>query len=371
MRRAAALVLAASVVACLPSPRGSGSASSPMLRVALGMATRADVPPVLVPTRGERVRFKGKAYRGTLRAIATDTGTLIVNFVELEDYLRGVVPLELGERPRAEIAALEAQAIAARSFTITRLNAARSGPGRSRDYDLVASTADQVYGGYDAERPNASAAVAATRGLVLRYGDRVIVAPYSSACGGETAAAEEVWRSEGEPFLRRVSDRMPGREQRYYCDIAPRFYWERTLTGEELDATVARYLSAYARVPSAGPGGVESIRVANRTPSGRVGDLEIRTIRGTFTVRGNEARSVIRAGGGELLPSSYFSLTTELSSTGIARIVLRGNGFGHGVGMCQWGAIGRARAGQSARNILRTYFPGTTIGPLPSGLPSL
>lgn len=371
MRRWAALAMAASVVACLPSPRGGGRASAPVVRVAIGTATRAEVPAVLVPARGELVRFKGKAYRGSLRAIPTDSGTLIVNLVGLEDYLRGVVPLELGERPRAEIAALEAQAIAARSFTVTRMNAARAGQGRSRDYDLVASTADQVYGGYDAEQPNASAAVEATRGLVLRYGDRVIVAPYSSACGGETAAAEEVWRSEGEPYLQRVSDRMPGREPRYFCDIAPRFYWERSLTGAELDATVARYLASYARVPSGGPGGVESIRVANRTPSGRVGELELRTARGTFTVRGNDARSVIRTGGGELLPSSYFSVTSEPSSTGIARVLLRGNGFGHGVGMCQWGAIGRARAGQSARTILRTYFPGTTIGPLPSGLPSL
>lgn len=371
MRRCAALLVAAAVVACLPSAPSGSTRDATVVRVALGTVPRAEVPALLVPRGDALVRFKGKAYRGILRAVATDSGVLIVNHVGIEDYLRGVVPLELGERPRAERAALEAQAIAARSFTVTRLRAARAGTTRDRAYDLVPSTADQVYGGYDAEQPNASAAVTATRGLVLRYGDRVIIAPYSSACGGETAGAEEVWRSQGEPFLRPVSDRMPGREARYYCDIAPRFYWERTLTGDQLDATVGRYLASYVRVPSGGPGGVEAVRVASRTATGRVGELEFRTSRGTFAVRGNDARSVLRTGAGELLPSSYFSVETESSASGIARVVLRGNGFGHGVGLCQWGAIGRARAGQSAREILRTYFPGTTVGPIPSGLPSL
>ena len=368
MRRWAALGLAAAVVGCLPRPSGEPSTQrGPVVRVALATVARAEAPTDLLPGRDGLVRFRGRAYRGALRTVPTDSGVLVINVVPLEDYLLGVVPLELGERPSTERAALEAQAIAARSFTITRVSAARSGRGRSRDFDLVPSTADQVYGGHGAERPNASAAVLATRGQVLRYGDRVIVAPYHSTCGGETAAAEEVWHSDGEPYLRRVSDRMPGKQERYYCDIAPRFYWERTLTGAEIDAVVARYLAAYTRVPAGGPGGVRGVVVQGRTPSGRVAALALRTASGSFEVRGNDARSVVRSGAGELLPSSYFSVSVEPASDGgIARVVLRGNGFGHGVGMCQWGAIGRARAGQNARTILRTYFPGTSIGPIPS-----
>jgi stage II sporulation protein D len=368
VRRWAALTLAAAVVACLPRPSGEPSSQrGPVVRVALAAVPRGDAPTDLLPGRDGLVRFRGKAYRGALRTVPTDSGLLVINVVPLEDYLLGVVPLELGERPASERAALEAQAIAARSYTITRVSAARSGRGRSTDFDLVSSTSDQVYGGHGAEQPNASAAVLATRGQVLRYGDGVIVAPYHSTCGGETAAAEEVWRSNGEPYLRRVSDRMPGREERYYCDIAPRFYWERTLTGAEIDATVARYLAAYARVPAGGPGSVRSVEVQGRTPSGRVAALRLSTTAGSFEVRGNDARSVVRSGAGELLPSSYFSVSVEpTTGGGIARVVLKGNGFGHGVGMCQWGAIGRARAGHDARTILRTYFPGTTIGPIPS-----
>ncbi len=365
-----ALALAAAslcvALACAPRvPRTAAGSRNPAVRVALGIARDGELPAQLTPRGPELVRFKGKRYRGILRTISTDSGTLVVNVVTLEDYLKGVVPLELGERPESERAALEAQAIAARSYTVSRLSAARDGRGRSEHFDLVPSTADQVYGGADAERQNASAAVEATRGTVLLFGGRVIAAPYSSACGGETAPAEEAWNGQPVAYLRRVSDRI-GRSDRYYCDIAPRFYWERQFSGAEIDAAVARYLRSVTRVPSDGPGGVQSLRVAQRFRSGRVQVLELRTDRGTFDLGGNEARSVLRSPSGELLPSSYFSVSTEGAEGSLTRVLLRGNGYGHGVGLCQWGAIGRARAGQSARAILRTYFPGTTIGPLPS-----
>ncbi|MCW5826310.1 MAG: SpoIID/LytB domain-containing protein [Gemmatimonadaceae bacterium] len=366
MRRAGATLLLAlaATLACVPSgPRAGGR--QPMVRVALAVVPRAQAPTQLTPRGGDLVQFAGKRYRGTLRTVPTDSGVLVVNYVGLEDYLLGVVPLELGERPAAERAALEAQAIAARSYTVARLVNSRAGRGRSEHFDMVPTTSDQVYGGADVERPNASAAVRATRGLVLRYGSRVITAPYSSVCGGETANAQEAWQGTGEPYLVRVSDRVPGRGERYYCDIAPRFYWERSIAKTELDQAVARYLAAYTPVPPGGPGAVERLRVAERFPSGRVRIVELRTARGTFDVRGNDARGVLRAGG-EPLPSSYFSVAPEDGPAGLVRVVIQGNGFGHGVGMCQWGAIGRARAGQSARSILRTYFPGTTIGPTPA-----
>lgn len=366
MNRAALLLAALLVVACAPrTPREGGAARNPAVRVALGIARGDELPTQLTPRGTELVRFKGKRYRGILRTVSTDSGTLVVNVLTLEDYLKGVVPLELGERPAAERAALEAQAIAARSYTVSRLQAARAGRARSEHFDLVPSTSDQVYGGADAERQNASAAVDATRGEVLLYGGRVITAPYSSACGGETTPAEEAWSGQPVPYLRRVSDRIP-RSERYYCDIAPRFYWERNLTGTELDAVVARYLRTVTRVPSEGPGAVQALRVAERYSSGRVKVLELQTARGTFDVGGNDARSVLRTPSGELLPSSYFSVSTEGAAAAITRVILRGNGYGHGVGLCQWGAIGRARAGQSARSILRTYFPGTDVGPLPN-----
>lgn len=317
---------------------------------------------------GGLLRHGTRRFRGALRMVATDTGMLVINQLPLEDYLRGVVPLEIGERRADERPAVEAQAIAARSFTVTRLAIARAGNGRSPDFEFLSSVGDQVYGGREAERPLTDAAVLATAGQVILYQGRVATAPFHSACGGSTAAAEEVWRTAGEPHLRRVSDRIPGTD-RHYCDIAPRFEWTRTLSGTELDEVVRRYLATVVAVGRAGPGSVRELSVDGRTPSGRVAQLLLRTATATYRVRGNDARQVLRSSGGETLNSPYFSVTTEPGpSGGIARAVIRGNGYGHGVGMCQWGAIGRARVGQDARAILRTYYPGTSIGPIPPGL---
>ena len=297
-----------------------------------------------------------------LRVVPTDSSVLVVNVVPIEQYLRGVVPLEIGLRTPAEQAAAEAQAIAARSYTWVHL--AQGGMARNAAYDMLAGVADQVYGGVDAERPFSDAAVRSTAGLVIKYNGRIADAPYHSSCGGETASPDEVWRATAEPYLRRVSDKIPGSKDRFYCDIAPRFAWTRAFTGDELDAAVRSYLRNFVAVPASGPGHVQAVTIETRTPSGRVGQLVITTDRGRYNLRGNDIRAVLRAPGSEMLNSTYFSLEPEQSrDAGISRLVVRGNGYGHGIGMCQWGAIGRARAGQSARTILATYYPGTTVGP--------
>ncbi|MEK6611271.1 MAG: SpoIID/LytB domain-containing protein [Gemmatimonadota bacterium] len=314
----------------------------------------------------DQVLFNGKRYRGVLRFLAADDGlnVMVVNVLGVEQYLRGVVPLEIGgSRSAAEQAAVQAQAVAARSYTFVRLSAAGGTAARHANYDVMAGTSDQVYGGVDGERAFADAAVSATAGLVLKYGGRTVDAPYSAACGGESASADEVWRSGGAAYLRRVSDRIPG-TQRYYCDPAPRFAWTRTLESSELDVALRQYLRTYTAVPAAGPGHARAVTVEARTPSGRVGRLVIETDAGRFTLRGNDVRYVLRPSGGEILNSTYFSVEAETGAGGsLRRLIIRGNGWGHGIGMCQWGAIGRARAGQDFRTILRTYYPGTDVGP--------
>jgi stage II sporulation protein D len=318
----------------------------------------------LRPDRDEEpVMFGAQHFRGAIRVIASDSGIVIVNVLPVEWYLRGVVPLEIGPRTESEAAAVEAQAIAARSYTAVRLAGADGSSSRNASYDMLSSVADQVYGGADAERPFSNTAVARTLGMVIKYNGRVVNAPYHSTCGGETAEVDEVWRSGNEPYLQRVSDRIPGSSDRFYCDGSPRFTWTRTLSSDELDAAVRAYLASYTTVPAGGPGHVRGVTVESRTPSGRVARLLINAERGNFALRGNDIRYVLRAPGGEILNSTYFSVQPESRSEGgLARILVKGNGYGHGIGMCQWGAIGRARAGQSARSILATYYPGTTVG---------
>jgi stage II sporulation protein D len=336
---------------------GRGSRLRAVRADGTGSASRSGGLTLRTADASDFVVWNGKRYRGELRFVPTDSGVLVLNNVDVEDYLRGVVPIEIGTQSAGDRAAVEAQAIAARSYAVVRMR-----ENASTAYDLLSSTLDQVYGGVSSETNAGDAAIRATAELVLLYDRRPVSAPYHSACGGSTADPTELWRTTSQPFLQRVSDRIPGTD-RYYCDIAPRFRWERTWDASALESVLERYLRNYASVPAGPIGAVRSVSVEGHTLSGRVSAVTISTDRGAYRVRGNDMRFVLRSSGGEMLNSTYFSPEPVVGRDGrLTQLTLRGNGYGHGVGMCQWGAIGRARAGQDSRTILRTYFPGTTVG---------
>jgi len=240
---------------------------------------------------------------------------------------------------------------------------------------MYGSVQDQDYGGVDAENPMSDAAVASTANMVLKYAGRVISAPYHSTCGGSTAAVSEVWwRQPDQPYLRPVSDKIPGTDS-YYCDKSGRFRWTVTLDGDQLKSTLEKYLGSVtnaseppvaASAASVHPlslGRITGFRVLGRTPSDRVAAVSIQTDRGSYNVRGNDVRFVLRTPTGGLLNSTYFTAEATPGANGeITSLVLRGGGYGHGIGMCQFGAMGRARAGQDYKTILTTYYPGTTVG---------
>ncbi len=336
-----------------------------------GSATSRYSGPFLVraTTPGTFVTYDGKRYRGELVITPRDNGLLVVNRLGVESYLRGVVPLEIGDRKPGEEAAVQAQAVAARSYSYIHMADAGN-----RGFDMYGSTQDQVYGGVDAEKPMSDAAVSSTNGMVVRYAGRIINTPYSSTCGGSTAAVSEVWwRQPDEPYLKPVSDRIPGTDS-YYCDPSPRFKWTTTFDKNELRATLEKYLGSVtpaseppvnAAAASAHPislGAIRSVRVSGRTASDRVASVSIQTARGNYVVRGNDVRFVLRTPSGGLLGSTYFTTESETDGNGeVSRLTVHGGGSGHAIGMCQWGAIGRARAGQDYRTILTTYFPGTKV----------
>ena len=304
---------------------------------------------------GSFVTWNGKRYRGDFQIVATDSGLLVVNRLPLDSYLRGVVPLEIGNRTPAEMAAVEAQAVAARTYAYKHLDAARA-------FDMFSTVQDQVYGGVDAEKPQSDDAITSTADIVVLYSGQPITTSYHSTCGGSTAAVSEVWYDQvDQPYLRPVSDRIPGTNN-FYCDPSPRFSWTQSYDGAGLRAVMEKYLAAYTNAPKANLGRITDVREGGRTPSGRVAALTIQTESGSYTLKGNDIRFVLRDPKGTILNSTFFSLTTSRSAGEVSSLTLNGRGYGHGIGMCQWGAIGRARAGQGYRTILETYYPGTTIG---------
>jgi stage II sporulation protein D len=334
-----------------------------IVRIALATAAREGPdlrsgtgPLVVRPESGNPfVVWNGKRYRGELVISATDSGLLVVNRLPMDDYLRGVVPLEIGNRTAAEFAAVQAQAVAARTYAYKHLN-------DSRSFDMYSTVQDQVYGGVDAEKPQADSAIITTADVVVLYAGQPISTPYSSTCGGSTAAVSEVWYTQpDEPYLRPVSDRIPGSDH-YYCDPSPRFSWTQSFDATGLRAVMEKYLAAYTNAPKTGVGRITDIRETGKTPSGRVAALEVQTDSGTYRLRGNDIRFVLRDPKGAILNSTYFNFTREQNGGEVTALNVNGRGYGHGIGMCQWGAIGRARAGQNYRTILETYYRGTTIG---------
>lgn len=351
----------------VPIVRGAyKNGSNQLVRIALdprtanaGSEVTPDVrngPVVVRPASGaEFVTWNGKRYRGDLLFSATDTGVLVVNRLPMDSYLRGVVPLEIGNRTPAEFAAVQAQAVAARTYAYKHLTAIRA-------FDMYSTVQDQVYGGVDAEKPQSDNAITSTADIVVLYNGQPITTPYHSTCGGSTAAVSEVWYDQpDQPYLRPVSDRIRGTNN-FYCDPSPRFSWTQSYDGAGLRAVVEKYLAAYTNAPKTNVGRITDVREQGRTPSGRVAALTIQTENGSYTLKGNDIRFVLRDSKGAILNSTFFSLTASRSAGEVSSLTLNGRGYGHGIGMCQWGAIGRARAGQDYRTILETYYPGTTIG---------
>ena len=341
---AGASALSAASFAVNVAASRSETRSDQTIRVLLGRAASGET---VGRSEAGLALWKGRRFRGTIELVPDGAGLSVINRVDLEDYLRGVLPEEIGSRDPRDRAALQAQAVAARSYA-----AARMGERRPL-YDVTATVTDQVYGGQSAERPATDDAVRDTRGLVLTWGDRIITAPYHAHGGEVTAAPIEVWKRASEPYLQPVSDRTAAGG--CFCDVSGNQGWERRFTFAELESLLRRHGREAGVLTS---GEVRAVRVGSRGPSGRVTSLEIETGMGRAIVRGNDIRSVLRRDGA-ILPSTSFQL--EVSGP---LVVLRGVGNGHGVGMSQWGAIGRARAGQDARTILAAYYPGTRLSPL-------
>ncbi len=293
------------------------------------------------------------SYRGSVIVISRGTAAFsLINYLDVEQYLRGVVPLELGRRPLAEIEALKAQAIAARTYTYRKILERQRAA-----YDLVPTVADQVYGGASAENVIADRAITQTRNRVITHADTLIFAYYHSTCGGRTANVEDVWNKPAYPYLRSRSDSADGVA---YCGISRYFTWRETWSRSAFSAVLTRYANkAFPHLPPC-HGLVKNLHIDKRYTCGRVAGCRVSTTRGSWHFGGDKIRFAFRRDAGDhpILRSAGFTITALDRN----RIELSGRGYGHGVGMCQMGAIGRARAGQTYREILTAYYTDVDIG---------
>jgi stage II sporulation protein D len=304
---------------------------------------------------GDLVVVSGRRYRGDLIIQRGTAGVTVVNRAPLEAYLLSVVALELGFRNPTDREAVKAQAVAARTFAI-RYRGRREALG----FDIFPTDADQVYGGVESELPEVAEAVQATTGEILTWQGQPIQALFHSTCGWSTEAADQVFQNrEQVPYLRAVSDRFGGGRTDYFCAMSPKFRWREEWDGAAINAILAQTLAQSNG--GANVGRVTDLRVGKTTPTGRVAELVVTTSGGDITVPYGRVRDVLRPAPDRQLLSNLFQLHVERQGGELVRVVASGAGYGHGVGMCQFGAVGRARAGWDFRRILAVYYPGTKV----------
>lgn len=285
--------------------------------------------PLRVTPIGDYLILNGKKYRGNIEIKKGEKGLYIINALNIEDYLKGVVPQEIDHKWDME--ALKAQAVVARTYALYYMK-----ENRNKEYDLEASIMSQVYNGMDGEKSRTTISVIETEGIVLTYDGKVIEAFYHASCGGHTENSGEVW-SKDAPYLRGVECPEPGQP------------WERRITLGEIETAL--------RKDGINPGRVISAEIASTTGTGRVGYLKIFVINGGVNeplyIRGNDFRRIF---GYTRIPSAYF----RLNGSG-DEIRITGKGAGHGVGLCQFGAKELAERGRGFKEILRHYYRGIEI----------
>lgn len=278
---------------------------------------------LLLEADGSFMRVNGNRYRGAIRLVAQDDLIQVVNILDMESYLRGVVPSEMSASWPME--ALKAQAVAARSYTLVSLDPTAA-------YDLCATVDCQVYRGVEVEHPRTDTAVAATAGVVVTYGGAAARTYYHADSGGMIASSLEVWGS-ALPYLVARADAVT---------TTPHRSWVVTLNAAQVTASMDA-----AGLPV---GAVQGVRVVRLSESGRVLELEVSGSAGSRIVRGTQLTNMARSWG---LKSTRFAVQRGLT--------VRGDGWGHGVGMSQYGARALALAGQDFGRILAYFYPTTSL----------
>ncbi len=284
------------------------------------------------------LNVNGSLYRGKLHLYPVGDALLVVNELPLEEYLYGVLPMEVPTSWHIE--ALKAQAVAARTFALSRKR-----NSNNPLYDLDDTRSSQLYGGANVEIPIVRRAVAETTGEVMLFGDKLVNACYHSNSGGITANSAETW-GVGLPYLVSVKDP--------HSRNSPVYRWKADIPRSSLE----KNFSALLGMPNLK---IRSIKVTERDSTGRakaieISHLEISHSGGKSRISARQFRQTFDV---TTIKSTFFNLKFKRD-----KLEVSGYGYGHGVGMSQWGAKNMALEGMNYREILGFYYPGVKVARL-------
>ncbi len=289
-------------------------------------------PGVRVKTENDSsVYVDEKRFRGDVEIIRKENSKLmVINYINLEEYLYGVLYHEVSHRWPME--ALKAQAIAARTFALYQAR-----QNRLQSYDLRSDIYSQVYGGSSYEKWSTTKAVDVTKGEVLTFKGDIFPAYYHATCAGYTEDAANLWNVELAP--------LKGVECNY-CTLSPHFKWTKSIPLWELKNML--------RANGYDIDDIQSIKILSRNKSGRVDKVDIQDNAGvSVNLTAKDFRQLV---GPNVIRSTRFDVEIKWG-----QLLVNGLGWGHGVGMCQWGVFGMAKAGKKADEILKYYYPGADI----------
>lgn len=267
------------------------------------------------------IEVDGKLYPGKMEVILRDGVLYLINDIDIETYIKGVVASEVP--PGWSVEALKAQAVAARTYAYNLLR-------KNRDalYDLTATHIHQVYNGIHSASLNVLLAVEGTRGEVLTYKGELIEPYYHSNCAGQTESSFYIWGKEI-PYLQSVR-----------CFHSDKRKWELSISKKKLSSKIGLL-------------DIKDVKILKRSPSGRVLRISFSDGNRKRIMSGEDIR---RIAGYNAIKSTLF----EVKDAGDS-IIFKGEGMGHGVGMCQWGAYEMAKRGYNYRQILFHYYKGVDI----------
>jgi len=275
------------------------------------------------------LRINGSRFRGFFTIQAKLNSLYAINHVNIEEYLYGVIPKEMPTKWDRQ--ALMAQAVAARTYSLFMKN-----KNWHEEYDIEATTAAQVYGGHSAETVRTTAAVKATNGQVMTHKGRLIVAYFHSNSGGHTEDPVNVWNVKI-PYLQAVPDN--------FSATAPGNGWEFFLSFKDIKNSLNKNGMNIGRI--------KQLQIEEKSPSGRNRKIRILTEKGAFNISGNLFRASI---GEAKIKSTMFNVISRRKG-----VLFKGRGYGHGVGMSQWGARKMAMTGSNYKDILKYYYQGIKI----------